>query len=143
MANAKATFENFVENQNQLTETLTGNFQEMTENLKVDETLTTEGQTIWKDYMEKSRVLMEETFKPETLEKGWEKMPEHYNKAMEVQMDFYNQTMDFYKRLFDKYGVKTQQDVVKQFTNIYQKNMEAIMKAANANMKVFQTYFEK
>lgn len=142
MTNAKATFETILENQNKLSESLTENLQEFSKLVQVDETLTSEGQAIWKAYMEKNKALVEENLKTENLEKGFEKLPEQYNKAVEVQMEFYNQTFDFYKRLMEKYAVQNQQEMVKQISTIYQKNMDALMEAANANMKVFQTYFQ-
>lgn len=142
MTNAKATFDTILENQNKLTENLTENFKELTNLMQVDEELSNEGQALWKAYMEKNKELVEESMRPEMFEKGFEKLPEQYNKAIEVQMDFYNQTLDYYKRLMEKYGMQTQQEMTKQFTTVYQKNMEAMMAAANANLKVFQTYFQ-
>ncbi len=142
MANAKETFETFVANQNKLAETLTKNANELADIFKVEDASTEDATNIWKSYFEKSKEIAENAMKPENMEKVMENLPEHYSKAVELNMDFFNQSMEYYKNLFEKFGAHTQQDMFKKMTEVYQRNMDAMMETATANMKAFQSYFE-
>ncbi len=143
MTKSTDAFKNIVENQNQLVETMNKNAQEMAELFKVDREVSEKGQEILKEYWEKQQHLTEASMKFENVNEMVEKWPDHYAKAMELQMDFYNKTMDFYRQIFEKYTDNHYPDMFKKATELYQKNFEAMVETTKSNTEAFQSFFKQ
>lgn len=141
MAKAKENYGKMVEIQQEFIDKITANTNKMMEMFQVKEVDTKEGQELINDYVKRSQRLMEEQFHPDNLEKFWEKMPEHYNKTMEIQMDFYNRSTELMRKAMEKYAMHNQQEYWKNLTNIYMENYHAWMETSQANMKAMQDFF--
>ncbi|MCB9284494.1 MAG: hypothetical protein H6563_10505 [Lewinellaceae bacterium] len=141
MAKAKENFGKIVEQQQDLMEKIAANTNKMFEMFTMEETDTKEGQELFNDFIKRNQQLMEEQFHPDNLEKFWEKMPEQYNKAIETQMDFYNRTNEYLRRVMEKYTVQTQQNYWKKLSDIYMDNYQAMMETSTNSFKAFQEFF--
>lgn len=141
MAKAKENFGKIVEQQQDLMEKIAANTNKMFEMFTMEETDTKEGQELFNDFIKRNQQLMEEQFHPDNLEKFWEKMPEQYNKAIETQMDFYNRTNEYLRRVMEKYTVQTQQNYWKKLSDIYMDNYQTMMETSTNSFKAFQEFF--
>lgn len=141
MAKAKENYGKMVEIQQQFIDKITTNTNKMMEMFQLREVDNKEGQELINDYVKRSQHLMEEQFHPQNVEKFWEKMPEHYNKAMEIQMDFYNRSTELMRKSMEKYAMHNQQDYWKNLSNIYMENYQAWMESSQANLKAMQEFF--
>ena len=141
MANATEKFEKVIENQQQLVEKLTTHAQKAAELYTVEKEDVEAGQALVTAYMNESKALFEAAVKPENTEKFYESLPEHFNKTVAMQQSFFNQTLDYYRGLFEKYGMEYQQENFKQLSEIYKGNYQAVVETANANAKLMQNLF--
>ena len=141
MAKAKENFGKIVEQQQDLIEKLAVNTNKMFELFSLEEADTKEGQDLFNDFIKRNQQLMEEQINPDNLEKFWEKMPEQYNKAVEMQMDFYNRTNEYMRRVMEKYTVQTQQNYWKKLSDIYMDNYQTMMETSTNSFKAFQEFF--
>lgn len=141
MAKAKENYGKMVEIQQEFIDKITANTNKMMEMFQVEEVDTKQGQELLNDYVKRSQRLMEEQFHPDNLEKFWEKMPEHYNKSMEIQMDFYNRSTELMRKTVEKYAMNNQQEYWKNLSNIYMENYHAWMQSSQANFKAMQDFF--
>lgn len=141
MAKAKENYGKMVEIQQEFIDKITANTNKMMEMFQLQDVDTKQGQEVINDYVKRSQRLMEEQFHPDNLEKFWEKMPEHYNKAMEIQMDFYNRSTELMRKTMEKYTMQNQQEYWKNLTNIYMENYHAWLESSQANMKAMQDFF--
>jgi hypothetical protein len=141
MAKAKENYGKMVEIQQEFMDKITANTNKMMEMFQLKDVDTKQGQELINDYVKRSQRLMEEQFHPENLEKFWEKMPEHYNKTMEIQMDFYNRSTELMRKSMEQYTMHNQQEYWKNLTNIYMENYHAWLESSQANMKAMQDFF--
>lgn len=136
MSTAKNQLNQIVENQTKLAETLTANAKEAAKVVAIDETLLTEAKALFNEYTTKNKELFETIMKPESVEKIWEKMPDTYSKAVGLQVEYFNKTMDFYRQAFNA-SLKNVQESAQKISEIYKNNYEAMTKTAEANVKIF------
>ncbi|MBK7410661.1 MAG: hypothetical protein IPJ40_22960 [Saprospirales bacterium] len=141
MPKAKENFGKIVEQQQDLMDKITANTNKIYEMFTLEETDTKEGRELINEFIKRNQQLMEEQFHPDNLEKFWEKMPEQYSKAMEMQMDFYNRTSDLMKRVTEKYAVQNQQNYWKKLSEVYMENYHAMMETSTNSFKAFQEFF--
>ena len=141
MAKTKETFEQIIDNQNKLAETLTENAQKMMKLFELDSDLEKMSKEATETYMAQSKEYMEELSKAETPEKAWSGMSTAFSKFMEMQTATYNKTTDFYRNMMEKYNWEAGQETFNQATELYRESFKAIYETAGANTKVFQEAF--
>jgi hypothetical protein len=141
MAKAKENFGRIMEKQQQMMEKISANTNKMFGILAPHEMETKEGQELLNDFVKRSQQLMEEQFQSENMEKFWEKMPEQYHKTVEMQMEFFNRSTEYMRRIMEKYAVRNQTDYMKKMSEIAMDNYHAMVETSSANMKAMQEYF--
>lgn len=141
MTKAKENFGKITEIQQEMLDKFTENSTRMMEMLMLEEADTKKGQEIWNEFFKRSQHLMEEQLHPDNMEKFWEKMPEQYNKSLELQMDFYNRTTEYMRHMMEKYTMQQQQEYMKKMTHIYMDSYNAWMESSQAGFKAMQEFF--
>ena len=134
----KVTFEKLADNQNQLLNKLSQNANTAFDLMQPDKATLETGQALVQQYFERSRALAEEMMQPENFDRYYEKMPAYFNKALTINTDFFNQTVDFMRNMYQTYSVERLQEQARKYAELTQDNMNALLETVDANMKVVQ-----
>lgn len=133
-----ATFKKVLDKQNELMETLTKNANATMELFAFDKQATEKGVELAKEYFEKTRVLAEDMMKPENMEKYHEKAPAFYNKALEINMEFFQKTTEYYRNLWKGFTPETAQEKAQKVNELTRQSLEAVAETTAANAKIWQ-----
>ncbi len=96
------------------------------------------------EYYSRSLELMEKTVDKKHLDKYqkdfWATFTADYTKSVELSMDLYKKTVDYFKNLWPANAFETQQERTKKLAELYQETMKAVYDTSTANAKVVQEY---
>lgn len=134
----KDTFKQVLDKQNALMETLTKNANATMELFAYDKQAAEKGMEIAKEYFEKTRTMAEDMMKPENLEKYFEKAPAFYNKALELNMEFFNKTTEYYRNLWMGFSPETAQQTAQKVSELTRNSLDAVVETTTANTKLMQ-----
>lgn len=123
------------ENQMNLFSALYGFAGEAAHTIMPDTAAMNDAKTLMEEYRAKGRELTETFFAPKANEKFWESFPVTISKAIELNTDAYNKTMNCYRSLAEKYNSKTNQETWNKLNRIYKDSCDAIVKTAESNFK--------
>ena len=142
MSNSKVAFDKIVENQNQLTETLTANAQKVMSMFEVNPEIEAFTKETAESYMTQGKEYAEAFGKVEKPEEAWGTFTSTFSKFVDFQTATYNKTAEFYRNLMEKYNITAGQDRIKEMTELYSDSFKAIVDTTEENTKVFQEMFE-
>ncbi len=145
MAGTKNYFDQVLENQSKLMTTLSEYMNEAVE-MSMPETAATEkAGELLNEYFTRPYELAEEMATKEAMEKYqedfWGSFTANYTKSIELSMDLYKKTAEYWRNMFTNGNMGNQQERVKKFSEIFQNCMKAYMDTTNANAKAVQEYF--
>ncbi|MCB0555763.1 MAG: hypothetical protein KDD02_19605 [Phaeodactylibacter sp.] len=146
MAGTKNYFDQILENQNKLFSTLTNYTNAVIEAATPNKEAANKAGELLNEYFTRSYELVEKMAAKEHLEAYqkdfWSSFTNDYTKNMELSMDLYKKTLEYFRNIWAKDVIETQQDRVKKLTNLYQDSVKAIYETNTANAKVVEHYFE-
>jgi hypothetical protein len=128
-----------IENQTKLVDTINNNTQKAMEIFKVEDKWTKKGKELFDAFMKEQKQLMEAATKPEMMEKGIEGVTEQWTKAMEVQMNYANKAMEFYREAITTANEPKADNPFAKMFDIYNENMHAMVDTTKKNMDAFRT----
>lgn len=134
----KETFKKMLDEQNQLMDTLVKNANSAMELFHVDTKAMEQGMDLARTYFDQSRALAEDMMKPENMEKFYEKAPAFYTKAMDMNTEFFNKTLEYYRNLWQGFAPETAQTTAKKFAELTQDSAKAIADTTTAQAKLAQ-----
>jgi len=71
----------------------------------------------------------------------WTAFTEDYTKSMEVSMDLYKKSGEYFKNMWATNTMETQQERTKKLTELYQNSLKAMYDTTTANSQVVREYF--
>ena len=143
MKTVKENFEQIVENNNALVETLSGNMQKFTALFETDQEL----EQLLKDAIEANIEQGKAYFNDiipstdNTKEKPLEQIEDAYNKFMDLQTELYNINSGFFKSFMDHFSIEKSSDLAKEASELYTSNMSAMVETSTTNFKLFQSFW--
>jgi uncharacterized protein YukE len=132
-------FEILVENQTKLVDTITNNTQKVMEIFKMEDTWTKKGKELFEAFMKEQKQLLEAATKPEVMDKGFEGVADQWTKAMEMQMNYANKTMEFYREAITAANTPKADNPFAKMFDIYSENMNAMVETTRKNMDAFRS----
>jgi len=142
MTTVKESFDQMMANQNTLVETLSENTQKFMALFEVDPALETLVKETVEANMEQGKEYFNSVLPQEGADvKPAEQMSEAYTKFVEMQTEVYNRNSAFYKDMMEHFKVEKTQEVMKQASDLYTTNLQAIADATSANMKLLQNFW--
>lgn len=144
MAGTKNYFDLILENQNKLYTTMLNYANTVAETSMPDKNAAEDAGKLLNEYYTRSLELMEKTMDKKNLEKYqkdfWATFTADYTKSVELSMDLYKKTVDYFKNLWPANAFETQQERTKKLAELYQETMKAVYDTSTANAKVVQEY---
>lgn len=144
MAGTKNYFDQILENQNKLYTTFLNYFNTVMEASMPDKNAAADAGKLLNEYYTRYNGLMENMVDKKNLDKYqkdfWNAFTTDYTKSVELSMDLYKKTMDYYRNLWNTDTFTTQQERTKKLTELYQDTMKAVYDTSTANAKVVQEY---
>jgi hypothetical protein len=146
MAGMKNYYDQILENQKGLFNTMTDYNKAVMEMMMPDKAATQKAGELMNEYWTRYFTMMEKMATKEHLEAYqkdfWGSFNADYTKNMELTMEVYKKSMDYFRGLWSKNIVETQQQRVQKITELYQETVKAAYDANTANAKVVEHYFE-
>ncbi|MCB0578159.1 MAG: hypothetical protein KDD10_02460 [Phaeodactylibacter sp.] len=144
MAGTKNYFDQILENQNKLYTTFLNYANTVAEAAMPDKNAAEEAGKLMNEYYSRYTELAEKMADKKNLEKYQKDFlnafTADYTKSVELSMDLYKKTVDFYKKVWSADVFATQQERTKKLTELYQETMKAVYDTSTANAKVVQEY---
>ncbi|MCB9266661.1 MAG: hypothetical protein H6558_16670 [Lewinellaceae bacterium] len=144
MAGTKNYFDQILENQNKLYTTLLKYANTVAETAMPDKNAAEDAGKLLNEYYTRYSELAEKMVDKKNLEKYqkdfWNSFTADYTKSVELSMDLYKKTVDFYRNVWSANAFETQQERTKKLTELYQETMKAVYDTSTANAKVVQEY---
>jgi len=127
-----------MDNQNKLMDTITTNAMKAMEVFKMEDNWSKKGKEMYESYLKEQKQLAEKAMQPASYEKGLESMTEQMTKAMELNWNFANQTMGFYRDAMTAMTDGKSENPFNRMFELYNDNMHAMMDTAKKNMEAFR-----
>ncbi len=144
MAGTKNYFDQILENQNKLFATLTNYNNTVMEMVMPNKNAAEEAGKLMNDFYNRYFELADKMTTKEKMEQYrkdfWSAFTEDYTKSVELSMDMYRKTAEYYKNLWAQDSMEDQQERIKKMGEIYQESVKAVYDAGTANAKVVQEY---
>lgn len=144
MAGTKNYFDQILENQNKLYTTLLNYPNTVVETAMPDKNAAEDAGKLLNEYYTRYTELAEKMVDKNNLEKYqkdfWGTFTADYTKSMELSMDLYRKTVDYYRNIWSGNVIESQQERTKKLTEMYQETMKAVYDTGTANVKAVQEY---
>ena len=144
MAGTKNYFDQIQENHNKLYTTFLNYFNTVVETTMPDKNAGEDAGKLLNEYYTRYNELVEGMVDKDNLEKYqkdfWNTFTNDYTKSVELSMDLYKKTVDYYRNLWNTDTFATQQERTKKLAELYQETMKAVYDTGTANVKVVQEY---
>ncbi|MCO6475343.1 MAG: hypothetical protein J5I94_01910 [Phaeodactylibacter sp.] len=144
MAGTKNYFDQILENQNKLYTTLLNYANTVVETAMPDKNAAEDAGKLLNEYYIRYTELAEKMVDKNNLEKYqkdfWGAFTADYTKSMELSMDLYKKTVDYYRNIWPGNVIESQQERTKKLTEMYQETMKAVYDTGTANVKAVQEY---
>lgn len=144
MAGTKNYFDQILENQNKLYTTFLNYANTVAETAMPDKNAAEDAGKLLNEYYTRYTELAEKMADKKNLEKYqkdfWNAFTADYTRSVELSMDLYKKTVDFYKKAWSADVFATQQERTRKLTELYQETMKAVYDTGTANAKVVQDY---
>ena len=144
MAGTKNYFDQILENQNKLYTTFLNYTNIVVETAMPDKNAAEDAGKLLNEYYTRYTELAEKMVDKSNLEKYqkdfWSTFTADYTKNIELSMDLYKKTVDYFRNLWTATSFETQQERTKKLTELYQETMKAVYDTNTANAKVIQEY---
>jgi hypothetical protein len=142
MSNSKVAFDKIIENQNQLTETLTSNVKKVMSMFEVNPEIEAFSKETAESYMAQGKEYVDSFGKVEKPEEAWNAFSSTFSKFVDFQTATYNKTAEFYRNMMENYNLEAGQEKMKEMTELYSDSFKAIVDTVEENTKVFQEMLE-
>lgn len=144
MAGTKNYFDLILENQNKLYNTLLNYTNTVVETAMPDKNAAEDAGKLLNEYYTRYAELTEKIVDKKNLEKYqkdfWGTFTADYTKSVELSMELYKKTVDYYRNIWSTNVFETQQERTKKLTELYQDTVKAVYDTGTANAKVVQEY---
>jgi hypothetical protein len=146
MAGTKHFFDQILNNQKQLFAVMTDYNKAVTEMMMPEKGTMDKAATLINEYWTRYYEMVDKMASKEHLEAYqkdfWGNFNADYTKNLEFNMEMYKKTMDYFRGMWSKNIVETQQQRVQKITELYQDTVKAVYDTNAANAKVVEHYFE-
>ncbi|MCB0570206.1 MAG: hypothetical protein KDC66_10600 [Phaeodactylibacter sp.] len=146
MAGTKNYFDQIMENQNKLFSTFSNYANAFLEASAPNKQTAEKAGELLNEYVNRSYELVEKMATKEHLEAYqkdfWSTFTADYTRNVELSMELYKKTMDYFSNLWPTDVIEKQQGQMKKLTGLYQDTVKAFYDANKANAKVVEHYFE-
>lgn len=147
MAGTKNYFDQILENQNKLYSTLSDYLNQAMEITLPEAEVTEKAGQLLNEYFSRSYELAEKMSNKENMEKFqedfWGNFTTNYTQSMELTVDLYKKTAEYWQNIWGQNTFAGQPDRVKRFSELFQNSVKAYMDTTNANAKAVQEYFNR
>ena len=144
MAGTKNYFDQILENQNKLYTSFLNYANTVAETTMPDKNAAEEAGKLLNEYYTRYAELAEKMVDKSNLEKYqkdfWKAYTADYTKSVELSMDLYKKTVDYFKNIWSTDTFATQQERTKKLAELYQETMKTVYDTSTANAKVVQEY---
>lgn len=131
-------FDTLMENQNKLVDALTQNSQKVMELFKMEDNWTKKGKELFDAYVKEQKSLLEVSMKPESMEKGFEAVAEQWTKALELNWNYANKTMDLMRESVTTMNEPKADNPFTRMFDIYTESVHAMVDTTKKNMDAFR-----
>ena len=144
MAGTKNYFDQILENQNKLYSSFLNYANTVVETAMPDKNAAEDAGKLLNEYYTRYAELTEKMVDKTNLEKYqkdfWGAFTADYTKSVELSMDLYKKTVDYFKNVWPTNALETQQERAKRLAELYQETMKTVYDTSTANAKVVQEY---
>ncbi|MCB0560224.1 MAG: hypothetical protein H6573_28860 [Lewinellaceae bacterium] len=144
MAGTKNYFDQILENQNKMYTTFLNYANTVAEVAMPDKNAAEDAGKLLNEYYTRYTELAEKMVDKSNLEKYqkdfWGAFTADYTKNVELSMDLYKKTVDYFRNVWTATNFETQQERTKRLTELYQETMKTVYDTNTANAKVVQEY---
>ena len=137
MENSNLKFKKILENQNELFKTLSDNASKILNMYEIND-VSEINQEFIESLMEKGKSYWEKLFEFKTTDNFMETIPNAINRTFEFQAELYNQTVNYYKNLWDRYTHTDYQEKMNNVVEIFRNSFENIVDKTNENSELMQ-----
>jgi hypothetical protein len=146
MAGTKHFFDQILNNQKQMFTVMTDYNKAVMEMMMPEKGTMEKAAELINEYWTRYYEVMDKMASKEHLEAYqkdfWGNFNADYTKNLEFNMEMYKKTMDYFRGMWSKNIVETQQQRVNKITELYQDTVKAVYDTNAANAKVVEHYFE-
>ncbi|NRA47775.1 MAG: hypothetical protein HRU12_01465 [Phaeodactylibacter sp.] len=144
MASTKTYYDQLMENQSKLFNTMTEFATAWVEMITPSSELADKAGELMNEYYTKTSEMMEAMASKEKMEAYqkdfWATFTADYTKNMEVSMELYKKSSAYFKNMWTNNTIETNQERTKKLGELYQHSMKAFYDTTKANSKVVQDY---
>jgi hypothetical protein len=144
MASTKSFYDQLMDNQSKLFNTMTEFTNAWMEMMTPSSDLSDKAGELMNEYYTKTSEMMEAMAskeKTEAYQKDfWTTFTADYTKNMEVSMELYKKSAEYFKNMWSGNTMETTQERTKKLSELYQHSMKAFYDTTKANVKVMQEY---
>jgi len=145
MASTKSYYDQILENQTKLFNAMAEYTNAVMETVMPTKETAEQAGEIMNDYYNKVSEMLEGMASKEKVEQYqkdfWTAFTEDYTKSMEVSMDLYKKSGEYFKNMWATNTMETQQERTKKLTELYQNSLKAMYDTTTANSQVVREYF--
>lgn len=144
MASTKTYYDQLLDNQAKLFNTMTEYANALMEMAMPSTATADKAGELMNEYYTKTSEMMETMASKEKMEAYqkdfWTAFTEDYTKSMELSMDMYKKSAEYFKNMWASNTMETAQERTQKLSALYQDSMKAFYDTTKANSKVMQEY---